>query len=65
MPELGTYNTTVAVCFSDLSPDDTDLAGFLVSLGNSLFLGSVDKCHTLAEVEFCLLPLVNPVKSDQ
>lgn len=65
MPELGAHNTTVAMRPGNLSPDNPELGCLLVTLSNSLALGSVDKGKALAHVELCVVLAVYTFNLDE
>lgn len=53
MPELSSHHTTVSMRPGNLAPHHSDFASLLVSFGNSLSFGPVNKRNTFAKVEVC------------
>merc|ERR1719285_484869 len=65
MSELGTNCTSAAVRTGHLSPDHSDLARFLVSLGNRCFGNPVHVGHTFPQVEFSVFLRLDTFDSQQ
>ena len=59
MPESGSNNTTVSMRSGNLSPHHSDFTCFLITFGNCLSLGPVNKCDTFAKVEVGFLLVTN------
>lgn len=62
VPELGSYYTTVSMRSGNFSPHHPDFGSFLVSFGNRLSLGTVNKCNTFSKVEVCFFLFINSFK---